>query len=77
MSQTASDGYTIWYDLQGRGDHLILTGGFGPLQDQFDRVSPLLAGRFSVLNWSWRGAGRSDRALPAPPSRPRGPGCVR
>jgi len=63
-----SDGYLIWYETQGEGQPIVLTGGFGLLHDQFERVTPLLAQHFRVINWDWRGAGRSDRRLVEPPS---------
>jgi len=62
MLTTTADRVELWYDLQGAGDPLVLTGGFGILHEQFHRVTPLLAQRFTVLNWNWRGAGHSDRA---------------
>lgn len=68
MSQTTNEGYTLWFERQGAGDNLVLTGGFGLVHDQFERVTPLLTDGFSVVNWSWRGAGRSDRALGSAPS---------
>ena len=60
--------YRIWYDVQGNGDALILTGGFGLVHDQFERVTPLLVDEHCVLNWNWRAVGRSDRGLGSAPS---------
>ena len=49
------------YEIQGRGEPVVLIGGFGILHEQFHLVTPLLAQHFTVLNWNWRGAGHSDR----------------
>ncbi|MGI9659744.1 MAG: alpha/beta fold hydrolase, partial [Gaiellaceae bacterium] len=68
MSETTSEGYSLWYGTQGDGDPVVLTGGFGLVHDQFEQVTPLLANDHRVINWAWRGAGRSDRALGASPS---------
>ena len=68
MSETSCDGYTLWYETLGDGPPVVLTGGFGLVHDQFEQVTPLLGEEYQVINWDWRGAGRSDRALGAAPS---------
>lgn len=63
-----SDGHRLWFEAVGEGPPVVLTGGFGLLHDQFERVTPLLAERYRVINWNWRGAGRSDRRVLDRPS---------
>ncbi len=54
----------LWYESTGTGPPLVLTGGFGLLHDQFARITPLLADRFTVINWHYRGSGKSSREWP-------------
>jgi pimeloyl-ACP methyl ester carboxylesterase len=54
----------LWYDVRGAGVPLILSGGFGLLHNQWDFVRDILAGHFQVIDWNYRGAGRSDRSWP-------------
>ncbi len=65
-----ADGATgpLWYQLEGEGEVVVLTGGWGLTDKQFESVTPLLAERYCVLNWSWRGIGRSHRDVPGPQS---------
>jgi pimeloyl-ACP methyl ester carboxylesterase len=42
----------------------VLTGGFGLLHNQFDKVRPLLTPHFRVIDWNYRGCGQADRAWP-------------
>jgi pimeloyl-ACP methyl ester carboxylesterase len=57
-------GTEIWYEVTGSGQPLVLTGGFGLLHNQWDFVRESLAARYQVIDWNYRGAGRSDRAWP-------------
>ena len=65
VATATSDGYELWYEARGDGPTIVLTGGFGLLHDQFERVAPTLAESFRTVSWNWRGAGCSDRALTA------------
>jgi len=68
MSYVTNEGHELWFEATGSGSPILLSGGFGLVDSQFERVTPLLAEHFRVINWNWRGVGRSDRALAAPPS---------
>lgn len=59
-------GSEIWYEASGRADGptVVLSGGFGLLHNQWDFVRPLLARECRVIDWNYRGAGRSDRSWP-------------
>jgi pimeloyl-ACP methyl ester carboxylesterase len=57
-------GVKLWYQVTGGGQPIVLSGGFGLLHNQWDAVRPYLARHFKVIDWNYRGAGRSDRAWP-------------
>jgi len=62
---TVSDGSVdLWYEIRGRGPVVVLTGGFGLLHDQFHAVVDALAETHTVVNWHYRGSGRSTRTGP-------------
>ncbi len=54
----------LWYQITGKGQPLVLSGGFGLLHNQWDEIRDLLAKDFQVIDWNYRGAGNSDRAWP-------------
>jgi pimeloyl-ACP methyl ester carboxylesterase len=60
---TARDGdIELWYEVQGsNGLPLVLTGGFGLLDEQFHAVRPYLLEHFQVIDWHYRGSGNSTR----------------
>jgi pimeloyl-ACP methyl ester carboxylesterase len=64
MPTINDNGTEIWYEVSGTGEPLVLTGGFGLLHNQWDFVRDALAEHFQVIDWNYRGAGRSDRAWP-------------
>jgi len=61
VKTVTQDGVELWYDIQGDGEPLVLTGGFGLLHDQFAHVTSILAEEYQVVNWNWRGSGESER----------------
>ena len=62
MPYMEDQGVKLWYRVSGKGEPLVLTGGFGLLHNQFDYVLDILAQEFQVIDWNYRGAGQSDRA---------------
>lgn len=64
MPTVNDKGTELWYETTGEGPPLVLTGGFGLLHNQWDFVRAALAEHFQVIDWNYRGAGRSDRAWP-------------
>lgn len=62
MPYVDDNGVKLWYRISGSGDPLVLTGGFGLLHNQYDYVVDILAKKFQVIDWNYRGAGESDRA---------------
>jgi pimeloyl-ACP methyl ester carboxylesterase len=59
-------GASLWYQVSGPADApaIVLSGGFGLLDNQWDFVRPLLARELRVIDWNYRGAGKSDRSWP-------------
>jgi len=64
MPYVNDGGVKLWYRVQGTGQPIVLSGGFGLLHNQWDAVRPYLTKRYQVIDWNYRGAGRSDRAWP-------------
>lgn len=64
MPYAIDRGVKLWYRDHGEGQPIVLSGGFGLLHNQWDAVRPYLLRRFRVIDWNYRGAGRSDRAWP-------------
>jgi pimeloyl-ACP methyl ester carboxylesterase len=58
---TADDGVKIWYDVEGKGEPLVLIGGSSLVHRQWDFLRPLLADEYRLILYDQRGAGRSDR----------------
>jgi pimeloyl-ACP methyl ester carboxylesterase len=66
MPTLDDNGTQLWYQVTGPADApaIVLSGGFGLLDNQWDFVRPLLARELRVIDWNYRGAGKSDRAWP-------------
>ena len=62
MPYANDSGVKLWYDLNGVGEPLVVTGGFGLLHDQFAHVRELLTPHLQVIDWNYRGAGRCQIA---------------
>ncbi len=66
MSIVTANGTRLWYDVQGNGAPLVVIGGFGIAQNQFDFAMPYLTPHFRVVNWCGRGQGLSDWTMTEP-----------
>ena len=64
MPYAHDNGVALWYDVNGSGEPLVLSGGFGLLHDQFAKIRHLLTPHLQVVDWNYRGAGQSDRSWP-------------
>ncbi|MGR9092321.1 MAG: alpha/beta fold hydrolase [Gammaproteobacteria bacterium] len=62
MPTITHHGNSLWYDVHGSGEPPVPSAGFGPLHNQWDFVRDTLAEHYQVIDWNYRGAGRSDRA---------------
>ena len=60
MPYVEDNGVKLWYDIEGSGEPLVLTGGFGCLHNQWEWIMKYLTPDFRVINWNYRGAGQSD-----------------
>lgn len=64
---TRSDGTRLWYEITGKGDPLVLIGGFALLHNQFDFCNDiLLKAGFATVHWNQEGAGNSDWSMAKP-----------
>jgi pimeloyl-ACP methyl ester carboxylesterase len=64
MAICKTGGTELWYQVTGQGAPIVLSGGFGLLHNQWDFVRDILAREYKVIDWNYRGSGRSDRAWP-------------
>jgi pimeloyl-ACP methyl ester carboxylesterase len=64
---TRADGIKLWYEIKGKGDPLVLIGGFALLHNQFEFCEEmLLKAGFQLINWNQEGAGNSDWSMTRP-----------
>jgi pimeloyl-ACP methyl ester carboxylesterase len=68
MSIASENGVHIWYELKGKGEPVALIGGFALINRQWDYVIDDLCEKHTVINWAFRGSGKSDWTMPTPPS---------
>ena len=67
MPTTRHDGHTLWYDIRGQGEPIVLIGGFALLHDQFELCLPHLHRLgYSTIDWNYRGSGKWDWTLVRP-----------
>lgn len=66
MPMTRVDGANLWYDIQGKGDPLVLIGGFALVDDQFEFCNRYLAKHHTLIHWHYRGVGKSDWTMTEP-----------
>src|SRR5687767_12492126 len=64
---TRSDGTKLWYEITGKGDPLVLIGGFALLHNQFEFCNEILHNSgFRTVHWNQEGAGFSDWSMAKP-----------
>lgn len=44
------NGIKLWYTIDGTGEPLVVSGGFGLLDDQFAKIRHLLASELQVID---------------------------
>ena len=60
------NGIKLWYDSQGKGEPLVVTGGFYMAHHQFEFITPHLTSQCQVINWDYQGTGLAERTIPEP-----------
>jgi len=66
MSSVLFEGCDLWYQVTGKGHPLTLIGGYGLLHNQWGFVTPYLENDCRVVNWNYRGSGKSTWNLTTP-----------
>ncbi|HEY6329846.1 MAG TPA: alpha/beta hydrolase [Blastocatellia bacterium] len=66
MPKVLSNGVSLWYNVTGTGMPIVTIGGFGLLHNQWDSVNPYLEKHHRVVNWNYRGSGKSDWTMSEP-----------
>lgn len=61
MATAHVNGVTLWYKLTGEGETVVHVHGGGLGHENFAALTPLIAGRYCVLDFDMRGYGRSER----------------
>ncbi len=68
MAMCSENGVHLWYEMKGDGPPLMLIGGFALIDSQWEFVTEEMAGRYTVINWAFRGSGKSDWTMAQPPT---------
>lgn len=68
MAYCSEKGTHLWYEIKGEGHPVMLIGGFALIDSQWEYVTDDLAKTYQVINWAFRGSGKSDWTMPEPPS---------
>ena len=67
MTKARRDGSNLWYQVKGKGDHVItLIGGFALVDKQFEFCDQFLEPHHKLLHWHYRGVGKSDWSMTEP-----------
>ena len=67
MAKARRDGSNLWYQVKGKGDHVItLIGGFALVDKQFEFCDQFLEPHHKLLHWHYRGVGKSDWSMTEP-----------
>jgi pimeloyl-ACP methyl ester carboxylesterase len=68
MATASENGIHLWYETIGNGPPVMLIGGFALIDSQWEYVVEDLAKSYTVINWAFRGSGKSDWTMATPPS---------
>src|SRR5262245_26941956 len=66
MATVRKNGVSLWYDVQGAGDPLVLIGGFALVDRQYDFCNEHLTEHHRIVHWQYRGVGKSDWSMTEP-----------
>lgn len=66
MPYTRVDGAKLWYETRGDGAPLVLIGGFALVDRQFEFCEPHLLKHHRIVQWHYRGVGKSDWTMTEP-----------
>lgn len=68
MATASENGIHLWYETKGSGAPVMLVGGFALIDNQWDYVVDPLSEKHTVINWAFRGSGKSDWTMAMPPT---------
>lgn len=67
MAYCTVDGVRVWYEVSGKGPPLALIGGFALIDSQWEFCVDELRKNHTVINYAFRGTGKSDWTSTTPP----------